>query len=202
MMRKINIRLLRSEVGFTLVELMVVVAIIGLLSAVAIPNFQKYQARTKQAEAKLHLSAMYTAESSFYATYTIYHNCLSFMGYNPTEETSSRYYTTGFNTGQTIDGGAYSSALNSGLSSTDCPQSIASVQGQTFFPAGKRVAAWVAPLQCMYFTSVGTQADDTTQVFTVGACGVIHKKFTNLDSQVSLMTINEKKVIQIRRNGF
>ncbi len=43
----------KSENGFTLVELMVVVAIIGLLSAVAIPNFQKYQARSKTSEAKL-----------------------------------------------------------------------------------------------------------------------------------------------------
>lgn len=188
--------------GFTLVELMVVVAIIGLLSAVAIPNFQKYQARAKSAEAKLHLSSMYAAEASFYATYNMYHNCLSYMGYDPTEQTPSRYYVTGFNTGQTIDAGAYSSALNSGLSATDCPQSIASVQGQTFFPAGKAVAGWPAVLQCMYFTSVGTQADDGTQTFVAGACGIIHKKFTLMDSQVSLMTINEKKVIQIRRNGF
>jgi type IV pilus assembly protein PilA len=53
---------LKHQKGFTLVELMVVVAIIGLLSAVAVPNFKKYQAKAKISEAKLQLSALYTAQ--------------------------------------------------------------------------------------------------------------------------------------------
>src|SRR6476661_6368519 len=111
----------RSQKGFTLVELMVVVAIIGLLSAVAIPNFQKYQARSKTTEAKLQLSAIYTAEASFYTDYNVYHSCLSYMGYNPSEESTSRYFTTGFSNTVAINGASYTSAINAGINQTACP---------------------------------------------------------------------------------
>lgn len=47
--------------GFTLIELMIVVAIIGILAAIAIPNFNRFQAKSKQSEAKVNLKAIFTA---------------------------------------------------------------------------------------------------------------------------------------------
>jgi len=79
--------------GFTLIELMIVVAIIGILSAIAIPNFQKYQARSRQSEARMALSAMYTAEKSYFAEWTAYTVCLNNAGFKP--EGRKRYYTVG-----------------------------------------------------------------------------------------------------------
>ena len=63
---------MRNRKGFTLIELMIVVAIIGILAAIAIPNFLKFQAKSKQSEAKTNLKAIYTAETGYYGEHNTY----------------------------------------------------------------------------------------------------------------------------------
>ena len=58
---------LKKQGGFTLIELMIVVAIIGILAAIAIPNFLQYQMKSRQSEAKTNLQAIKTSEISFQA---------------------------------------------------------------------------------------------------------------------------------------
>jgi type IV pilus assembly protein PilA len=62
----------RIAKGFTLIELMIVVAIIGILAAIAIPNFVKFQCRSKQSEAKGNLKSMYVAQESYRAEFDSY----------------------------------------------------------------------------------------------------------------------------------
>ena len=64
----------RNKAGFTLVELMVVVALIGVLSAVAIPSFLTYQARSRRAEAYANLAAIAKAQKSFVATRNVFYD--------------------------------------------------------------------------------------------------------------------------------
>ena len=56
-----------NQKGFTLIELMIVVAIIGILAAIAIPNFLQYQLKAKTAEAKTNLGAIRTSLEAFAA---------------------------------------------------------------------------------------------------------------------------------------
>jgi type IV pilus assembly protein PilA len=62
----------KNTKGFTLIELMIVVAIIGILAAIAIPNFLKFQAKSKQSEAKTNLKAIYTAQTGYYGENNTY----------------------------------------------------------------------------------------------------------------------------------
>jgi type IV pilus assembly protein PilA len=52
----------RRAAAFTLIEMMIVVAIVGILAATAIPNFRRFQLRSKSSEAKMNLGAIRTAE--------------------------------------------------------------------------------------------------------------------------------------------
>lgn len=66
--------------GFTLIELMIVVAIIGILAATSITTFRLFQLRTKMSEARVNVKAIATAENAYFAEFGTYVGALSTPG--------------------------------------------------------------------------------------------------------------------------
>ena len=91
---------MERQKGFTLIELMIVVAIIGILAAIAIPNFLAYQKKAITSEAKQELANIRTLQVTYNADELVY-GSLSSIGWTaPTGKTrytySLSYSTTTF----------------------------------------------------------------------------------------------------------
>lgn len=66
---------LRKSEGFSLVELMIVVAIMAILAAIAIPSYLNFQMKARESEARTNLAAIGTCEESYKAENDKYLNC-------------------------------------------------------------------------------------------------------------------------------
>ncbi len=93
---------MRRNGGFTLIELMIVVAIIGILAVIAVPNFMKFMAKSRRTEAKYNLEAIYKAETSYLGEYNGYSTSFVTIRWRP--EGTIYYYT--FSVGSELYGRA------------------------------------------------------------------------------------------------
>jgi type IV pilus assembly protein PilA len=212
-----------NQSGFTLVELMVGIAVIGILASVSLANFKHYKAKSKSVEAKVQLSSSFVAMQTFYNTYDIYMTCLSNMGYIPSENTQMNY-SIGFPTvTANINTAVYASSVNSGLSATECPNNSGPVLDETFFLARTGQAGVRMDTQTLFQAAIitssnnldksvgsnvndveegiGTSASHDQMLFTIAAAGFIAtSKLTAATS--SLWTINNYKIIRNVREGY
>jgi len=74
---------MRKNKGFTLIELMIVVAIIAILAAIAIPNFLKFVGKTRRSEVKYNLEAIYKAEISWFGEYNTFESNFTTIRWKP-----------------------------------------------------------------------------------------------------------------------
>jgi len=87
---------MKKKIGFSLIELMVVIAIIAFLAMIAVPNFNRFLAKAKRTEAYMNLSAIYAAEKAYWAEHGKYSDILQGEGGIGWKPSGNTYYTYGF----------------------------------------------------------------------------------------------------------
>ena len=102
------VRLIKTQSGFSLLELMTVVAIIAIIATIVLPNFKRYQAKARASESQSQLAALFAAEKAFQAEWNSYHTDAANVGYRPN---GVLRYLVGFNTASTHAILSYSGAL-------------------------------------------------------------------------------------------
>ena len=100
---------------------MIVVAIIGILAAIAIPNFNRFQAKSKQAESKANLKGIFTAAKARFAERDNYGSSFLDIGFAP--ERNNRYT---YNYGTSVWQTRATTDTGTGGSTEACSGSVAS----------------------------------------------------------------------------
>ncbi len=162
-----KIKILSRAAGFSLVELMVVVAIIGVLAAIAVPGYEGYIERAEKAEVKGVLSGIYTAEKTHYAQYETYSGDLSEIGLEPVPLKYFGRIGFGINIGGTAP-----SLYTQGVSFLTTPYTAFSYVQGVCMPGPSK------------FTACATRTTNSENLVTTGAYGYSTE-----------FSINEKKVL-------
>jgi prepilin-type N-terminal cleavage/methylation domain-containing protein len=197
---------IRNRAGFTLVELMVVVAIIGILAAIAIPQYQLYQSRARQSEAKVGLAAIYATEEGYFAEQATYTGCLAAIGFAPATG-SRRFYAIGW--GGSVTSGTVMCGPAAGTNPQPCngyewsTNGTATAQcpdpgpGSTSYDATATMnAGFMPPLGNFFLTFAGVRVTQTA--FEAAANGVISPTTLSTDKWY----IDDSKNLQNVQSGL
>lgn len=164
----------KTESGFSLIELMIALAIIGILATLAIPRFLAYRMRAQQAEVKANLEAIKIAEVTYYSENHGYTDDLSAMAWRP--EGAPRYLY--------------------GFSSDTIP--AASGKNDTAELAASTTVGY-ATINMTVFSGVPLTASQFPGGCNVTAGGFLAAAVANIDEDATIdqWTINEQSILTL-----
>lgn len=196
----LHLKILKNSSGFTLVELMVAVGITGALTTIAVPNYLKYVAKSRESEAKISLSAIYVGEKQFGVEYGYYTACLPNIGFQGSNVPSDRYYTVGFKNTQAnlVRCGSTTSTACYDIPALAACHTAGAAANYTYYAATSHVAS-TGPSESDLVPSSdpGALTGVGKIAFSVGAAGSISNS-----GHLDIWKINEQKVLSNVSSGI
>ena len=82
----------KQQKGFTLIELMIVVAIVGIIGAIAFPSYDSYMKKSRRSDAKVGMSKIADREERYYINNNAYTTTITDLGF-PDNQSENGYYS-------------------------------------------------------------------------------------------------------------
>lgn len=199
MVSRLRDNMAREDAGFTIIELMIAVSILGILASIALPNYYNFVARSRQTEARITLSSMYLAETSFNIDQNTFTSCLTDAGYvRPTS--STMFYAAGFAATSSTCGDGTQSCHLAVFDEPSIPGGVPCSSGA--FPAGgfflpDRGASGGAVTNAQFTANSTSSISKTT--YQIAVVGQISARDPAL---FDVWTIDEGKVIINQKSGL
>ncbi|MCX6119248.1 MAG: type II secretion system protein [Proteobacteria bacterium] len=106
----------KNQNGFSLIELMVVVGIMGVMATLAMPKLNTFMAKSKQAEAKSGLSSIYQLQMTYFNAFDTYSTDVGTLGFTMPDNRYTYSMTNASDTGFNAQANVAAGGLGTGCS--------------------------------------------------------------------------------------